>query len=87
MSSDKDKIEFFCEQNNFDPKLVPKYIKFVFETFDSFLQYSDIVYEMKRTSHAFQTITKFHLEAMKDKGYQKQYEGAIEAVANRLKGE
>lgn len=83
MASDKEKIELFCEENPFDPGLTPKYIKFITETFGSFKPFSDVAYEMDRKSDAFQTITKYHSQAMKDKEYQKMYMEAVEEAAQR----
>jgi hypothetical protein len=84
MLNKKEKIEFFCEHNEFDAELTPTYIKFIKEEFNNFKEFSDVAYEMKRTSHAFKTLNKYHSEAMKDKEYQKMYLTAVDAAHEEL---
>jgi len=83
MASDKEKIELFCEENTFDSRLTPKYIKFITETFDSFRSFSDVAYEIDRQSKTFKTLNKYHAEAIKDKEYQKLYMEAVDEAAKQ----
>jgi len=78
MSSNEVKIENFCNQNKFHPKLTPAYVKLILELFDDFLSYSNIVHKMDRTSDNFQILSKYHSEALKDKTYEKMFKEAVE---------
>lgn len=84
MASKKEKIESFCEENNFEVKLTPKYIQFIKEEFNNFKEFSDVAFEIKRTSHTFKTLNKYHSEAIKVKEYQKMYMEAVNAAHEEL---
>jgi hypothetical protein len=63
--------------DKFITNLIPKYIDFILEKFDSFLDYSNIVNEMPRSSDEFKNLSKYHSHAMNHKRYKEFYRISI----------
>jgi hypothetical protein len=63
--------------DKFITDLVPKYVDFILENFDSFPDYSNIVNEMSRSSDEFQNLSKYHSHAMKHERYKEFYQRGI----------
>ena len=64
----------------FELQYVPEFVKFVLSSFDNYLTFFKVVDDLNRTSDEFQNLSKYHIEALNDKDYNKNYQKAVKSV-------
>jgi hypothetical protein len=75
--TNREKFKTFLKE--FKPELVSKFTKFIIDT-DSFAAYYEAADRLKRSSAEFQNLSSYHIEALKDKKYEKMYREAEEKI-------
>ena len=86
MTTDKEKVESFFLKNKFNPKLIPEYVKFISDTFDSFKTFSDIVFDIEKKSDLYNTIQQYHGHALWESDeYRKMYDDAVNETIIKAK--
>jgi len=75
--SNREKFKTFLKE--FKPELVSEFTKFIIDT-DSVASYCEAADRLGRSSAEFQNLSKYHIEALKDKRYEKMYREAEETM-------